>query len=72
MCQLSADRLQQLEAALPLATSFSESHAEVASWLDEMEAELKAQGSPGDTLEQVKKQYDTLKVGHVKATTLQM
>jgi hypothetical protein len=51
-----------LEAALPLATSFSESHAEVAGWLDEMEAELKAQGSPGDTLDQVKKQYENLKV----------
>ncbi|XP_053386476.1 dystonin-like isoform X4 [Mercenaria mercenaria] len=61
VCHLSADRLQQLEAALPLATSFSESHAEVAGWLDEMEAELKAQGSPGDTLEQVKKQYENLK-----------
>ena len=62
MCQLSSERLQQLEAALPLATSFSESQAEVSGWLDEMEAELKAQGSVGDTLEQVKKQLDSMKV----------
>ncbi|XP_052813001.1 microtubule-actin cross-linking factor 1, isoforms 1/2/3/4/5-like isoform X2 [Mya arenaria] len=61
VCQLSADRLQQLEAALPLATSFSESQAEVSGWLDEMEAELKTQGSPGDSLEQVKKQHESLK-----------
>ena len=27
-----------------------------------MEAEIKAQGAPGENLEQVKKQYDTLKV----------
>jgi len=64
VCHLSTDRLQQLEAALPLATSFSESHAEVYGWLDEMEAELKTQGSPGDTLEQVKKQHESLKVRH--------
>jgi len=64
VCHLSTDRLQQLEAALPLATSFSESHAEVYGWLDEMEAELKTQGSPGDTLEQVKKQHESLKVKH--------
>ena len=32
-------------------------------WLDEMEAEVKSQGAPGDNLEQVKKQYDNMKVG---------
>ncbi|XP_052234757.1 dystonin-like isoform X4 [Dreissena polymorpha] len=61
VCHLSADRLQQLEAALPLATSFSESHAEVSGWLEEMEAELKTQGRPGESLEQVRKQHDGLK-----------
>ncbi|WAR10224.1 DYST-like protein, partial [Mya arenaria] len=60
-CNKMLHRLQQLEAALPLATSFSESQAEVSGWLDEMEAELKTQGSPGDSLEQVKKQHESLK-----------
>ena len=47
---------------LVFVASFSESQAEVQGWLDEMEAEIKAQGAPGENLEQVKKQYDTLKV----------
>ena len=44
---------------------YSESQAEVAGWLDEMEAEVKSQGAPGDNLEQVKKQYDNMKVSVV-------
>ena len=63
VCQLSAERLQQLEAALPLATHYGENQLEVSSWLEEMEAELGAQGDPGQNLEQVKKQHDNLKVG---------
>lgn len=62
VCQLSAERLHQLESALPLATHFSENQAEIHSWLDEMEADLKAHSSPGNTLEQVKKQLDNIKV----------
>lgn len=62
VCQLSADRLHQLEAALPLATHYGENQTEVCAWLDEMEAELVAQGEPGLNLEQVKKQHDNLKV----------
>ena len=62
VCQLSAERLHQLEAALPLATHFSENQTEILSWLEEMEAELKAQTSPGENLEQVKKQLDIVKV----------
>ncbi|KAK6963224.1 microtubule-actin cross-linking factor 1 [Biomphalaria glabrata] len=61
VCQLSADRLHQLEAALPLATHYGENQTEVCAWLDEMEAELVAQGEPGLNLEQVKKQHDNLK-----------
>ncbi|XP_005100351.2 microtubule-actin cross-linking factor 1 [Aplysia californica] len=61
VCQLSAERLQQLEAALPLATHYGENQTEVTSWLEEMEAELGAQGEPGQNLEQVKKQHDNLK-----------
>ncbi|XP_067685972.1 microtubule-actin cross-linking factor 1, isoforms 6/7-like isoform X1 [Haliotis asinina] len=61
VCQLSADRLQQLEAAHPLASHYSENQNEVQAWLDEMEAELKAQGKPGESLEQVRKQYENLK-----------
>nr|KAI8726704.1 microtubule-actin cross-linking factor 1 [Biomphalaria glabrata] len=61
VCQLSADRLHQLEAALPLATHYGENQTEVCAWLDEMEAELVAQCEPGLNLEQVKKQHDNLK-----------
>ncbi|CAL1534640.1 unnamed protein product [Lymnaea stagnalis] len=61
VCQLSAERLQQLEAALPLATHYGENQTEVSAWLEEMEAEMEAQGDPGQNLEQVKKQHDNLK-----------
>ncbi|KAK7501339.1 hypothetical protein BaRGS_00007464, partial [Batillaria attramentaria] len=61
LCQHSADRLRQLESALPLATHLNENLSEVEAWLEEMEAELKAQGPPGDNLEEVKKQHDNLK-----------
>ncbi|KAL5005910.1 hypothetical protein ScPMuIL_017068 [Solemya velum] len=61
VCQLSAERLHQLESALPLATHFSENQSEIQAWLDEMEAEIKAQGVPSENIEQVKKQYDNMK-----------
>ena len=57
--------LQQLESALPLATHLNENLSEVEAWLEEMEAELRAQGQPGENLEEVKKQHDHLKVGTV-------
>ena len=53
---------KQLESALPLATHLNENLSEVEVWLEEMEAELKAQGQPGENLEEVKKQHDHLKV----------
>lgn len=68
VCQLSAERLHQLESALPLATHFSENQAEIHSWLDEMEADLKAHSSPGNTLEQVKKQLDNIKVRNLQCS----
>ncbi|KAL3854341.1 hypothetical protein ACJMK2_013614, partial [Sinanodonta woodiana] len=61
VCQLSAERLQQLEAALPLATQYGENQGEIQAWLDEMEAEVRAHGAPGDNLEQIKKQHETLR-----------
>jgi dystonin len=66
VCQLSAERLNQLEAALPLATHFSENQSEIQSWLDEMEADMKAQASPGESLDQIKKQYENVKVNMIK------
>ena len=57
--------LQQLESALPLATHLNENLSEVEAWLEEMEAELRAQGQPGNNLEEVKKQHDHLRVGMV-------
>ncbi|BFZ22115.1 hypothetical protein BsWGS_25154 [Bradybaena similaris] len=61
VCQASAERLQVLEAALPLANHYSENQTEISAWLEEMEAEMNTQGSPGESLEQVKKQHDNLK-----------
>ncbi|XP_070185712.1 microtubule-actin cross-linking factor 1, isoforms 6/7-like isoform X4 [Littorina saxatilis] len=61
LCQHSGDRLRQLESALPLATHLNENLSEVEAWLEEMEAELRSQGQPGENLEEVKKQHDNLK-----------
>lgn len=68
VCQLSDDRLHQLEAAVPLASHFSENHGELSAWLDEMEAELQAQGPAGDDLDQIRKQQDSLKVSCSEVT----
>ncbi|PVD38689.1 hypothetical protein C0Q70_01309 [Pomacea canaliculata] len=57
----SADRQRQLESALPLALQLNENLSEVEAWLEEMEAELKAQNQGGDSLEEAKKQHDNLK-----------
>ena len=60
-----------LVGKISISFYFSESQAEVQGWLDEMEAEIKAQGAPGENLEQVKKQYDTLKVSMPYLYTVQ-
>lgn len=47
---------------MPLALQLNENLSEVEAWLEEMEAELKAQNQGGDSLEEAKKQHDNLKV----------
>ncbi len=72
VCQLSAERLQQLESALPLASHYGENLGETQQWLEEMEAELKSQGKPGESLDQVRKQYENLKVSCSRMHVAQM
>lgn len=65
MCKLSNERLGLLEEALPLASHFSETHADLQSWLGEIEAEINSIDVPtgGDTSsEQIRKQQDNAKV----------
>ena len=63
MCNLSNERLGLLEEALPLASHFSETQADLQSWLGEIEAEINSLDVPaGGTSEQIRKQQDNAKV----------
>ena len=63
VCKLSNERLALLEEALPLASHFSETHADLQSWLGEIEAEIQSLEVPGDANpEQIRKQLDNAKV----------
>ena len=63
VCKLSNERLALLEEALPLASHFSETHADLQSWLGEIEAEIDSLDVPADgNVEQIKKQQDNAKV----------
>ena len=58
----SADRVEVLEEALPLALSFNETHEELTTWLNDLESELKALRPPGLDVEEIKKEVDTNRV----------
>ena len=61
--KLSTERLSLLEEALPLASHFSETHADLESWLGEIEAEINSLQVPQDgTAEQIRKQQENAKV----------
>ena len=63
MLKLSTERLSLLEEALPLASHFSETHADLESWLGEIEAEINSLQVPQDgTAEQIRKQQENAKV----------
>ena len=63
VCTLSNERLGLLEEALPLASHFSETHADLQSWLGEIEAEIESLDVPSeDNSEQIRKQQDNAKV----------
>ena len=56
--QLSNDRLDILEQALPLAEHFYETHNELSHWLDEMDQETMNQLNPGSNPDQIAKQQE--------------
>ena len=56
--QLSNDRLDILEQALPLAEHFYETHNELSNWLDEMDQETMNQLNPGSNPDQIAKQQE--------------
>lgn len=63
VCRLSSERLMLLEEALPLTSHFSETHADLQSWLGEIEAEIVSLDVPSDSdAEQIRKQQDNAKV----------
>lgn len=63
VCKLSSERLELLEEALPLASHFSETHADLRSWLGEIQAEIDTLVAPQDaSAEQIRKQQDNAKV----------
>ena len=62
VCKLSNDRLALLEEAVPLARHFSETNADLTSWLGEIEAEIQSLDVPQVSPEQIKKQQETAKV----------
>ena len=63
VCRLSNERLLLLEEALPLTSHFSETHADLQSWLGEIEAEIASLEVPNDSgAEQIRKQQDNAKV----------
>ena len=62
--RLSSERCSALEDALPLATHLSETHSDLQSWLNEMEAEIGSlEANAGDgSIEQIRKQREHAKV----------
>lgn len=55
---LSSDRLGILEQALPLAEHFQESHAGLATWLDEMERHVSMLAMPALRPDLIAQQQD--------------
>ena len=58
----SADRVEVLEEALPLALSFNETHEELTGWLKDIESDLKSLRPPGLDVEEIKKEVDKNRV----------
>ena len=63
VCKLSSERLGILEEAVPLASHFNETHADLQAWLGEVEAEIESLEVPEEgNAEQIKKQQENAKV----------
>ena len=62
LANASADRVEVLEEALPLALSFNETHDELTGWLNDIESELKSLKPPGLDAEDIKKEVDKNRV----------
>lgn len=68
VAKMGADRLVQLEQAMPLSKTFVEAHQDLLNWFKEVEpaiAELEVMSINQDT---VKKQQDSVKVGFCLAS----
>ena len=61
----SADRLGQLEQAVPLAEHFQDAHSDLLTWLDDMEQQVAEHEAQSVALnpQQIKDQQDAVKVG---------
>lgn len=66
LSRMSNDRLTQLEQALPLSKHFTDTHADLVSWMEEIEPSLAELEKPSIDMEQVKKQQEMIKVGGIK------
>ena len=60
--KLSADRMSILEQVVPLAAHLSETHSDLLSWFDEIEAEMKTPEMSAINLDHLKEQQDVMKV----------
>lgn len=56
--KLSSDRLGVLEQALPLAEHFHQSHADLSSWLDDMERQVAMLAMPALRPDLIAQQQD--------------
>lgn len=65
--KLSSDRLGILEQALPLAEHFHQSHADLSSWLDDMEQQVSMLAMPALRPDLIAQQQDRNEVGVKKA-----
>ncbi|XP_046365478.2 microtubule-actin cross-linking factor 1-like isoform X10 [Haliotis rufescens] len=61
LSRMSNDRLTQLEQALPLSKHFTDTHADLVSWMEEIEPSLAELEKPSIDMEQVKKQQEMIK-----------
>ena len=61
VAKLSADRLGTLEQAVPLASHFHDTHADLVTWFDEMTEEMKRLdgATPGLDTEEIKVQTES-------------
>ena len=60
--KLSADRLSNIEQAMPLAQHFQETHSDLLTWFAESEPLMSQLDASAITTEQIKEQQDDVRV----------